>query len=47
MEYLARGAQQQAERERAGEGGAKNRKVAMRVHEFTIAPAWWIGKRAA
>ena len=46
VEYLARGAQQQAERERAGRGEAKNREVAMRMHGFTIARRAAIGKHA-
>jgi hypothetical protein len=37
LEFLARGAQQQAERERAGQGEAKDRDVAMRMHGPTIA----------
>src|SRR6202795_4877306 len=37
LEYLARGAQQQAQRERAGQGKAKNLDVALRVHAMTIA----------
>src|SRR5258708_35931009 len=37
LEFLARGAQQQAERERAGQGKAKDRGVAVRMHGSTIA----------
>src|SRR5260221_14017961 len=36
LEFLARGAQQQAERERAGQGEASDRGVAVHMHEGTI-----------
>src|SRR5258705_5167451 len=37
LEFLARGAQQQAKRERAGQGKAKDLGVAVRMHGSTIA----------
>ncbi|MGZ5048951.1 MAG: hypothetical protein ACXWF0_17415, partial [Usitatibacter sp.] len=43
LECLARGAQREAQRERAGQGKAKDRGVAVRMHEVTIAetPEGW------